>query len=609
MPASEPGPGTRWSPPFSLRPIQFELWILLAIALIGVTRIPEPFDGLQALFMMMARSLHRGATLYVDVWDVKQPGIFLFYELAGRLFGFSEIGAHLLELFYQLITAAVLIWLVRKELRQPLLAGLAGFLAVGTYYLSAIGRHLGQVEGLIGLPMLLTVALASQPAATPGQRRARMFGAGLTAGVVAVFKLILAPLPALAWLVAYAVRRSEEGPSAGRFFRDWLLPAVAGTAVVLGGTALWAQLHGGLPELLWTSFRYPILAVTESQHVPWGRLEESVLWFVSTFWIAILLALGCGMGWRGWRKEVLVLQALAWMLMGLAAILAQKLSYWSYHFELLLPPVAILAARGCDGFADQLGWLRSRPRAVAGTVMVLVVVVGCRLTLERVAAALEVAAQPSPVAAYQSQVAQTYRDWRAELTFLDGPSALPGPIYVFGTPLVIWLGHREQAGAIQGWSWELFPQPLWDRLPGQLETSRPAYVLILPGYFALLQRRSPATLSLLRKAYRPLSLPSKGTWYERIVPGRAAPAQGSHASLLRRSPYSHRNTRADRATHAAKTSASAARSPTCADHGSPFQIPSSSDTVYVSGMQRATRPSAGGSDATGTKIPESAIIG
>ncbi|HET9325277.1 MAG TPA: hypothetical protein VFQ05_00730, partial [Candidatus Eisenbacteria bacterium] len=278
-------PGARMVP-VALRPSRLALWTLLAIALIGATRIPEPFDGDQALFTLMARALHRGATLYVDVWDNKQPGIFLFYWLAGRVFGFSEIGVHLLELLYQLVTAALLMWVMQRELRQPVFACVAGFLSVGSFYLGATGWHLGQVEGLVGLPMLVSVALASQAAASPVERRTRMLAAGVAAGVVTIFKLMLAPLPALAWLVAYMVRHSEERPSGVRFFRDWLLPAITGTGLLLGGTALWTAFRGGLEELLWASFTYPVLAAAEFPRAPWARLGESALWFVSHYPIA-----------------------------------------------------------------------------------------------------------------------------------------------------------------------------------------------------------------------------------------------------------------------------------------------------------------------------------
>src|SRR5262245_15077054 len=59
MPAAMPFP--------TVRPTRVALWTLLVIALIGATRIPEPFEGDQALFTLTARSLLRGARLYVDV--------------------------------------------------------------------------------------------------------------------------------------------------------------------------------------------------------------------------------------------------------------------------------------------------------------------------------------------------------------------------------------------------------------------------------------------------------------------------------------------------------------------------------------------------------------
>jgi hypothetical protein len=507
-------------PLVALRPLRLEWWTLLAIALIGATRIPEPFDGDQALFALMARALHRGATLYVDVWDNKQPGIFLFYQLAGRAFGFSEIGIHLFELIYQLLTALVVMGLLQQVLRQRVLACLGAFLTVGSYYLCATSWHLGQVEGLVGLPILVSLALVSPSAASPAERRTRMLAAGVATGVVALFKLMLGPIPALAWLVAYGVRRSEEGPSAVHFFRDWLLPAFIGSGLVVGGAMVWACLHGGLPELLWAWFTYPVLASAEFAHVPWARLGHSALWFVGNFGIAILLAAGCGFGWRGWRKEVAVMQALAWLLLGAVAIVAQKLSFYEYHFLLLVPPLGILAARGGDGVVGRVSWLRARPQVAVVVLMAIALVPGFRPTLNRVASARHALAEPRWLMAYQDRRSPAYRRWHSELAFLNEPSALAGPIYVFGDPLVLWLGHREQAGAINGWSWGKFVQPLWDRLPRQLATSRPAYVLVQSQDSGLLRGRSPATMALLRDRYQVRDSTSSGTWYQRVDPGR-----------------------------------------------------------------------------------------
>ena len=70
------------------------------VVLAGGVCLSRPFWGDQALFTVYAHQLTDGAVLYRDVFDVKQPGIFLFYALGGLLFGFSEVGIHLFELLY-----------------------------------------------------------------------------------------------------------------------------------------------------------------------------------------------------------------------------------------------------------------------------------------------------------------------------------------------------------------------------------------------------------------------------------------------------------------------------------------------------------------------------
>src|SRR5580704_1269024 len=73
--------------------------------------------------------------------------------------------------------------------------------------------------------------------------------------------------------------------------------------------------------------------------------------------------------------------------------------------------------------------------------------------------------------------------------------------------------------------------------------------------------------------------------------------------------YSQRNTFAESAVNTANTTASAAKSPRCAAHASPFHMPASNDTAYVSGSTFASIRSSGGSTASGAKIPQTASIG
>lgn len=76
---------------------------LFAVAVLGMANLLQNFNGDQALFVVYAEQINHGALLYRDVWDLKQPGVFLFYLFAGKIFGFTEIGVHLFELLYWLV--------------------------------------------------------------------------------------------------------------------------------------------------------------------------------------------------------------------------------------------------------------------------------------------------------------------------------------------------------------------------------------------------------------------------------------------------------------------------------------------------------------------------
>src|SRR5215212_5376856 len=81
--------------------------VLFLIGLLGWLNLNQIFNGDQALFTVYAAEINQGALLYRDVWDIKQPGIFIFYLVGGRLFGFNESGIHLFELIYWLVFSVV----------------------------------------------------------------------------------------------------------------------------------------------------------------------------------------------------------------------------------------------------------------------------------------------------------------------------------------------------------------------------------------------------------------------------------------------------------------------------------------------------------------------
>jgi len=493
---------------------------LALIALLAASRIPYPLHGDQTLFMMGAETLERGGVLYVDFWDAKQPGIFLFYWLAGRTFGFHAIGLHLFELLWHLALAAWMIRFLRPRLAAPVLASAAPVLAIGGYYAMAGNTELTQAEVLAALPLFACLAAASVNAG-PGATRLAWFGSGVAAGIAALFKLLFAPIPAAIWLALALGARRAPGLSWGDLVRDRWLPALLGTALVLGATVAVVAATGALGPLLWTSFRYPLEALAAGTGPSVRRLADTARWVLAALWPVVLLALLSPLR-RGERAGGAALTgAAAWCLTGVAVFLAQTMSWWRYQTMLLVVPLAMLAVLGIDGLVA-LGRERLRaaaPGAIALLVAALAFAPAMRLRLAGgmlFPPRLETA---EDLIAWQRRSSPGFDRVWTDSAFLRNPGARPGAVYVFGDPRAITLGGRRQAIPINGWSWESYAQSMWDGLPAALESAAPAYVGIEPMYEPMIRARAPAVLTWLEAYYRQVKSGEDRVWYERANAG------------------------------------------------------------------------------------------
>jgi hypothetical protein len=135
-------------------------WAVLAwVGLIGLglLSLAQPLSGDQAFFFVVARQLRHGDVLYRDIVDAKQPFIFLFYLVAGGLFGWTAVGAHLLELLWCLAFAVVLTCTMAPTFRHPVVRavlpagiGIAYYLGVSLLRPWA-GRGPGRLPALPGV--------------------------------------------------------------------------------------------------------------------------------------------------------------------------------------------------------------------------------------------------------------------------------------------------------------------------------------------------------------------------------------------------------------------------------------------------------------------------
>lgn len=505
------------------------IWAAIALTLIasmGALKLLTPLDGDQALFLYFAEAIDHGERLYVDIWDMKQPGIFWFYWLGGKIFGFSELSVKLLELGWLLAFAVCLILCLRRSFMHRWLSSVVAIAALGSYYTFASSRELTQCEILLSFPMFLAAWLLLRDSRSSAAGAIFRGLAGASAGVAVVFKLFYAPVFIAFVLVAIFVTRptGTPRPSVFRHGLTVLWPFTLGVAFVLGAASLILWRQGVLDELLWNSFVYPFHALgTAADSVDVGRLVRNFSWMLASMGPWLLFAIVAVARVNNRDEPAIMRQMLAWLVVASLLIALQSLMFWKYHFLLLFVPIAVLAARGIDVLLLRLSaprrsrWLSSAALAMFLTLPAMGAI---GHAAQRQAEQFHVVALGSghlDIESYRSAIGREYGWIREHFLSLRDPAG-GEPIYVFGNPLIYLVTERRQAIPINGWSWEAYPSELWAALPNMLMAARPAYVFVDHVAVKLIPEMSPATQRFIDTDYDPVLNLDKGRLYARRSP-------------------------------------------------------------------------------------------
>lgn len=481
------------------------------VAVLGCLHLPDPIGGDQALFLVAAREIARGAVLYRDFWDLKGPGIFAFYLTAGRLGGFGPGVLHAVEVLWNLALAAIVWAWLRVRLERAALAIAAPLLVVGASYAVADESTLTQVEFLAGLPLVACAAATLSAFEAPRGRRAIALATagGIAAGIAVVFKVLFAAI-AVAMLATVLIRYRRAGLAA-----IWL----AGALLPVAFAALAADRDGTLAELATTLFVLPARIVASVGHAPPSRLVESAWWFVVHFGYLVPLA-GFGLAMApdaSARKRAARDVALAYFGAALVVIGMQVQSWWTYQFVLLVPPLGVLATLGVDAISERLGGASSR-RSIAQVALACVALafLPSGIAIAKSAARI-VRDRPFASAAaterYRVRTSGGYARAAAIATYLETSEARRGGVYVAGDPRVYLLANRAQALPINGWALELYPPERWRALEGEFVAHAPRFVFIASDYAEIVRTRSHAISARLATTYAIARRTSDGTWY------------------------------------------------------------------------------------------------
>lgn len=519
------------------------LLVLFIVTIMGLTRLLETFAGDQAMFVVYAAEINRGALLYRDVWDLKQPGIFLFYLMGGKLFGFTEFGIHLFEVIYWLMFSITLSVTLKDYFRRPIFVRLAPLLTVGVYYAVCGSWHLTQVEGLVGFPLYLTLWAAVKAARTQSgfTNTSFLFLSGFAGGIVLVFKLILLPIVALFWLLLLIFLVAHRDASLPKVLFYTVLTILFGLAIPLIAIVAYFAWHDALAVVNYTFFGYPAQAVTAfagRNRMP--MLKQGLRWFIMAFlpliiiilvWALIAVkslkasnkGLPNGLMHKIRGMDLLTVSLILWLFTGFGVVLAQRLSWWEYHYLLLLVPLGILATKGIEAMWEQvvrvnMFFAKPSGRFVFTICILLLFILTVKLAAGRIKNTF-ISRMNLPTEEMwmpRGDMDEQYEQIRLETDFLSEQNSHLGKIFVCGQPLYYYLSKRSPALASNGWMPELFLPGQWKQLNEELAEKSPAYVLADDDCRSIISEKSPETLQLLEKNYRLRSERKDAVWYELV---------------------------------------------------------------------------------------------
>ena len=483
-----------------------------AAAALGVFSLGRPLYGDQALFVVGAKQLLHGDALYIDFWDLKQPGIYWWYAAAGRIAGFREAGLHAVELLWQLATALVLLALVRPSLQHPRLAAFVPLATTGLYYATAGTGSLTQVESLIALPLLLSILAFRLSERRARYRWALLLAAGSAGSIVLIFKLLYAPMVASIWLalLILTARGHRRGVSRVIVGGAWLSVGLMAPLLV---TLLAVSQGGHLGYVLHTWFVVPprIAALPDMRTA--NALSTGVRQFALSYAPCIALAAFAVVARLRRNGDPLDLAFVVWIVTGIGMILSDF--WWAYLWMHIVVPVGALAVLGLDELVSQF------PRRYSGRVkqgFALLLSGGLLLSVGPLLVAGSVwRSQLTALVQHGLHGPEKYRQKYYSEAATDlkrlNKSMAARSMTVLGNPTILYLANQDQAIPLNGWSPEIFLPEHCLSLKEQLSARPPDVVFVSSKFWLNVRRRCGQAYDPVSH-YRILTSTPRGAWFK-----------------------------------------------------------------------------------------------
>ena len=481
--------------------------VMLIIVMIGIVQSHTTMGGDQSLFVVIAQQLDMGKVLYQGLFDYKQPGIYLFYLLAGITIGWDDISIHLFELGYWIIFTLILFYAVREFqlFRLQYFHFLLPLFIVGVYYGNASILHLTQLEAIINFPIFLIVWLLDRAYKSKGNLFLTYFAIGLLVAIVLLSKLVFAPIIAALFLVHFLfVLRLHN---LVYIARTQVLPLILGFALPAAIFLFYIFHHHIETLVLDIYFKIPASVIGLTDQIDPERLLNSVKWFIKKMVVFLILA---GIGVLMIRKveSHFLSLLLAWAVVGLFVVLMQKTSWWAYHFQLLYVPIGVFAAMGLDWILYRLFQFEIVKKTRIENLLTILVLIGIFYIQSHTLWKNHSATNEIKLNTYdyaQEEVANV-------LSVLKEGDTM----YVCGNPRMYVLASRLPELSTNGWILEYYLDFQWQAFYTEFVNSPPTYLFVKLDYDTLIQQKNESLWEYIINNYSVFESLEHGTWFKKI---------------------------------------------------------------------------------------------
>lgn len=309
---------------------------MLAVILRFFSFFPSVIDHDESTYLEIARMLLSGKILYVDMVDIKPPGIFLILAGLQAVFGYSLFVIRLLVALWIGLTA-FLVYLTAKQLhneeRSSLAAGIIYIFLISTwsfYGLSITPEIFFNLFTILALYVLLSK-----------QHAVKYFWAGLLAGTGFIIKyLVLFDFTAFMVYMLFLATPSLREKKIPRVILVIIL-AAAGFLLPFGIMNLLYYLSGHFEDL--KNIVYLAPAKYPSAFEPWKMLKY-LLDFQLRF-LPVFLMFYYVLFRKKFSEDKIPATGrllVAWLLMALVAVILAGKTFGHYTIQLMLP-VSLIA--------------------------------------------------------------------------------------------------------------------------------------------------------------------------------------------------------------------------------------------------------------------------